>query len=166
MGWVMRIDRRFREWGETLVPAALAGLALMLDLADDGESFVHAAAVGLVALGAAVSGAAAVVSLGRFGPTRLGRRFSIWRACGLFAAAGCFCFEVVQRLGAPRHAADATIQLTVLGGAWALLTGWVWGHRSWERIAAGVAAEAAERRAEEEQMGRGVRWAGREVGEA
>ncbi len=166
MGWVMGIDRRWKEWGETLVPAALAGLALVLDLSEDGESFAHAAAVGLVALAAAVSGAAAVVSLGRFGPSRLARRFSIWRACGLFAAAVCLSFEVVQRFAAPRHAADATIQLTVLGGAWALLTGWVWGRRSWDRLAAGLAAEAEERRAEQERAARGVRWAEREMGEA
>jgi len=166
MGWVMGIDRRWKERGETLVPAALAGLALMLDLSEDGESFVHAAAVGLVALAAAVSGAAAVVSLGRFGPSRLGKRFSVWRACGLFAAAACLTLEVVQRFAAPRHAVDATIQLTVLGGAWALLTGWVWGRRSWERLAAGLAAEAEERRVEAERTARGVRWAGREVGEA
>jgi len=163
---MMGIDRRWKERGETLVPAALAGLALMLDLSADGESFAHAAAVGLVALATAASGAAAVVSLGRFGPSRLGRRFSIWRACGLFAAAVCLGLEVVQRIPTPWHAADATIQLTVLGAAWALLTGWVWGRRSWERLAAGLAAEAEERRAEEERTGRGVRWAEREVGEA
>jgi hypothetical protein len=163
---MMEIDRRWKERGETLVPAALAGLALLLDLSEDGESFAHAVGVGLVALAAAMSGAAGVVSLGRFGPSRLARRFSIWRACGLFAAAACLGLEVVQRIAAPRHAADATIQLTVLGAAWALLTGWVWGRRSWERMAAGLAAEAEERRAEAERTGRGVRWAGREVGEA
>lgn len=148
------------------MPAALAALALMLDLAEDGESFLHAAAVGLVALAAAVSGAAAVVSLGRYGRSGLGRRFSIWRACGLVAAAGCLGLEVVQRFGAPRHAADATIQLTVLGGAWALLTGWVWGRRSWNRLAAGLAAEAEERREMQQGSMRGVRWTGREMGEA
>ena len=161
----MGIDRRWREWGETVVPAALAGLALMLDLSEDGESFAHAASVGLVALAAAGSGAAAVVSLGRFGPSRLARRFSIWRACGLFAGAACLGLEVVQRIAVPRHSADATIQLTVLGAAWVLLTGWVWGRRSWDRLAAGLAAEAEERRAEAERMARGVRWAGRGMGE-
>jgi len=163
---MMGIDRRWKERGETLVPAALAGLALLLDLSEDGESFAHAAGVGVVALAAAVSGAAGVVSPGRFGPSRLARRFSIWRACGLFAAAACLGLEVVQRIAAPRHAADATIQLTVLGAAWALLTGWVWGRRSWERLAAGLAAEAEERRVMQERMARGVRWAEREMGEA
>jgi hypothetical protein len=131
-----------------LAPAALAGLSLGLDVAGDGESFVHAAALGLIALAAALSAAAAVVSLGRFGPSRLGRRFSLWRACGLAAAAGCFGLALVERSGTPRVAADATLQLTVLGGAWVVLTGWVWGRRSWERMAAGLAAQAeASRRA-------------------
>ncbi|HUM09571.1 MAG TPA: hypothetical protein VLT82_01355 [Myxococcaceae bacterium] len=161
----MRIDRRrWKEWGETVAPAALAVLALGLDLAEDGESFAHTAALGLVALAAALSGAAAVGSCGRFGPSRLGWRFSLWRACGLVAAAGCFGLELVERSGAPRVAADATVQLTVLGAAWALLTGWVWGRRSWERMAAGTAAQAEETRAGE--AARGVRWAGREIGEA
>ncbi len=159
----MRIDGRWKERGETLGPALLAGLALVLDLATDGESLVHAGAVGVVALASAVSGAAAVVSLGRFGPSRLGRRFSLWRACGLAAAAGCLCLEVVQRFSTPRLAADATLQLTVLGGAWALLTGWVWGRRSWERIAAGLRLAAPEDAPE--GSARGVRWAGQEMGE-
>jgi hypothetical protein len=157
----MALGRRWREWGETLAPGALAALALVLDLAEDGESFVHAAALGLVALAAALSGAAAVVSLGRFGPSRLGWRFSLWRACGLAAAAGCFGLELVERFGAPRLAADTTLQLTVLGGAWALLTGRVWGRRSWERVVAGLAAEAEERRVAE--ASRGARWAGRQI---
>ncbi|HVP59650.1 MAG TPA: hypothetical protein VMT11_03780 [Myxococcaceae bacterium] len=157
------MDRRWKEWGETLAPAALAVLALGLDLAEDGESFVHAVALGLVALAAALSGAAAVVSFGRLGPSRLGRRFSLFRACGLWAAAGCLGLELVERFGAPRLAPDATLQLTVLGGAWALLTGWAWGRRSWERISAGLAAEAEERRVRE--ASRTVRWAGQEIGE-
>ncbi len=155
----MAIGGRWKEWGETLAPAALAAVALGLDLAEDGESFVHAAALGLVALAAALSGAAAVVSLGRFGPSSLGRRFSLWRACGLLAAAGCFGLALVERHGAPRLAADATLQLTVLGGAWALLTGWVWGRRSWGRMSARLAEEARE-----QAPPRAARWTGQEIG--
>jgi hypothetical protein len=129
----MAIGGRWKERGETLVPVLLAGVALMLDLADDGESFLHAAAVAMLAVAGALSGAAAVVSLGRYGPSRLGRRFALWRACGLFAAAGCFVLGVAERIATPRLVADGTVQLTVLGGAWAALTGWVWGRRSWER---------------------------------
>ena len=155
----MRIGRRWKERGEVLVPAVLAGIALMIDLADDGESFLHAAAVAVVALAAALSGAAAVVSLGRFGPSRLGRRFALWRACGLFAAAGCFVLEVARRLAAPRGVADGTVQLTVLGAAWALLTGWVWGRRSWERMVAGLAVPGPEDGVRARAARRGVRWA-------
>ena len=162
----MVIDRRWKERGETLVPALLSALALMLDLSGDGESFAHAAAVAVVAVAAALSGAAAVVSLGRFGPSRLGRRFALWRACGLAAAAGCLTFEVAQRFATPRLAADATVQLTVLGTAWALLTGWVWGRRSWERLVAGLKVPGPEGEAGVQRARRGVRWAGGEIGEA
>ena len=159
----MTIGRRWKERGETLVPALLAGLALLLDMSGDGESFAHAVAVAVLAVAAALSGAAAVVSLGRFGPSRLGRRFALWRACGLAAAAGCLTLEVAERFATPRLAADTTVQLTVLGAAWALLTGWVWGRRSWDRLVAGLALpeEAAVQRAR-----RGVHWAGQEMGEA
>jgi hypothetical protein len=157
----MTIGRRWKERGETLVPALLAGLAVLLDMSVDGESFAHAVAVALVALAAALSGAAAVVSLGRFGPSRLGRRFAIWRACGLLAAACCLALEVVQRFARPHLPADATVQLSVLGAAWALLTGWVWGRRSWEQVVAGPENEVRE------GDGRSaVRWSGRKMGEA
>jgi hypothetical protein len=161
----MRVDGRWKEWGETVGPALLAGVALLLDLAQDGESFLHSVALGLVALAAALSGAAAVVSLGRFGPSGLGRRFSVWRACGLFAAAGCLVLEVVERFSAPRFPSDGTLQLTVLGGAWALLTGWVWGRRSWERLCEGLRLEA-EAAAQARAAAREVRWARPGVGEA
>ena len=157
---------RWKERGETLVPALLAAVALTLDLSVDGESFAHAAAVAVVAVAAALSGAAAVVSLGRFGPSRLGRRFALWRACGLAAAAACLTLEVAERFGMPRLAADATVQLTVLGAAWALLTGWVWGRRSWERLVAGFAVPGPEAETSERPARRGVRWAGGEIGEA
>ena len=159
MGWVMAIGRRWKERGETLVPAVLAGVALMLDLAEDGESFLHAAAVAVVALPAALSGAAAVVSLGRYGPSRLGRRFALCRAGGLFAAAGCFVLELAERLATPRGVADGTVQLTVLGAAWALLTGWVWGRRSWERMVVGLAVPGPEEQVRARAARRGVRWA-------
>lgn len=161
----MRVDGRWREWGETVGPALLAGVALLLDLAEDGESFLHAVAVGVVALAAALSTAVAVVSLGRFGPSRLGRRFSLWRTCGLLAAAGCFVLEVVERFSMPRLAADGTLQLTVLGAAWAVLTGWVWGRRSWDRLCEGLRLEA-EAVAQARAAAREVRWARREIGEA
>ena len=163
----MGMERRRKEWGETLGPALLAGVALLLDLAEDHDSFIHAAAVGVVALAAALSGAAAVVSLGRFGPSRLARRFSLWRACGLFAAAGCLGVEVVERFSTPRLPADGTLQLTVLGAAWALLTGWVWGRRSWERLCEGLRLEAEEAaQARAQAAARQVRWARSEIGEA
>ena len=161
----MTIGRRWKERGETLVPALLAGVALVLDMAGDGESFAHAAALAVVALAAALSGAAAVVSLGRFGPSRLGRHFALWRACGLTAAASCLTLEVAERFATPRLAADATVQLTVLGAAWALLTGWVWGRRSWKRLVAGLAVTGPEEDAVRRSR-RGVRWAGQEMGEA
>jgi len=165
MGWLMTMLRRWKEWGETLGPALLAATALVLDLAEDGEGFVHALAVGVLALASALSLGAALESPGRFGPSRLARRFSLWRACGLLASAGCLVLEVVQRLPAPRLAADHTLQLTVLGGAWAVLTGWVWGRRSWERMAEGVRLEAEEAAREEAAL-RAVDWARSKVGEA
>ncbi|MGZ3480301.1 MAG: hypothetical protein ACXU81_08125, partial [Myxococcaceae bacterium] len=85
--------------------------------------------------------------------------------CGLLAAAGCLGLEVVQRLPSPRLAADHTLQLTVLGAAWAVLTGWVWGRRSWKRMAEGVRLEAEERARAQARL-RGADWAGSEVGEA
>jgi hypothetical protein len=162
----MMMGRRWKERGETLVPALLAGLALLLDMSVDGESFAHAVAVAVVALAAALSGAAAVVSLGRFGPSRLGRRFAMWRAVGLLAAAGCLALEVVQRFATPGLPADAAVQLTALGGAWALLTGWVWGRRSWERIVAGLVVPGPEDEVREREARRGVRWTGQEMGKA
>jgi len=159
----MTIERRWKERGETLGPALLAVVALVLDLAEGGESSVHAVAVGVIALAAATSLAAAVVSLGRYGPTRLARRFAVWRACGLAAAAGCLGLALVERLPSPRLVSDARLYLTVLGGAWALLTGWVWGRRSWERLASGLPEAVLQTEA---SAGRSVRWAGREVGEA
>lgn len=165
MGWLMTTLRRWKEWGETLGPALLAATALVLDLAEDGEGFVHALAVGVLALASALSLGAALESPGRFGPSRLARRFSLWRACGLLASAGCLVLEVVQRLPAPRLAADYTLQLTVLGGAWAVLTGWVWGRRSWERMAEGVRLEAEEAARAEAAL-RAVDWARSKVGEA
>ena len=149
----MTIGRRWRERGETLVPAALAAMALLLDVADDGESFLHAAAV-------------AVVSLGRYGPSRLGRRFSLWRAFGFLAAAGCFALEVVERLGSPRHVADGTVQLTVLGAAWVVLTGWVWGRRSWDRMVAGLSVPGPEDEVGAHASRRRMRWAGQKMEEA
>jgi hypothetical protein len=166
MGWVMGNLRRWKERGETLVPAALAGVALVLDVAEDGESWLHAAAVAIIALAAALSLAAAVVSFGRYGSSRLGRRFALWRACGLFLAAGCLALEVVERLGTPRAVADGTLQLTVLGAAWAALTGWVWGRRSWERMVAGLAVPGMETEASARAARRRVRWAKHEMGEA
>jgi len=161
----MGMDRRWRELGETLGPALLAGAATLLDFADDGPSFAHAAAVGLIALAAALCGAAAVVSFGRFGPSRLGRPFATWRACGLAAAAGCLALEVGMRVESPRLALEATVQLGVLGGAWALLTGWVWGRRSWERMSVGLSPREREL-PRSERARRGVRWAGQETGKA
>jgi hypothetical protein len=159
----MVMHRQWKEWGETVAPAALAVLALGLDFAGDGESFVDAAALGLVALAAALSGAAAVMSLGRFGQSPLGRRFSLWRACGLAAAAGCFGLELVERYGAPPLAADVTLQLTVLGGAWALLTGWVWDAGAGSGWPQGLPSR---RRRPGGEAQRSVRWAGRKIGEA
>ena len=49
MGWPMGNLRRWKEQGETLVPTALAGVALVLDMAEDGESWLHAAAVAIIA---------------------------------------------------------------------------------------------------------------------
>ena len=162
----MTIGRRWRERGETLVPAALAAMALLLDVADDGESFLHAAAVAVLSLSAALSGAVAVVSLGRYGPSRLGRRFSLWRALGFLAAAGCFALEVVERLGSPRHVADGTVQLTVLGAAWVVLTGWVWGRRSWDRMVAGLSVPGPEDEVGAHASRRRMRWAGQKMEEA
>jgi hypothetical protein len=116
--------------------------------------------VAVVALAAALSGAAAVGSLARYGPSWLGRRFALWRACGLLAAAGCLALEVAQRFATPRLVSDGTVQLTLLGAAWAVLTGWVWGRSSWERMVPGPEDEVGARAAR-----RGVRWAGKEVGE-
>jgi hypothetical protein len=161
----MGMDRRSRELGETLGPALLAGVATLLDVANDGPSFAHAVAVGVLALAAALSGAAAVVSVGRFGPSLLGRRFARWRACGLAAAAGCLALEVGMRLGTPRLASDDTVRLGVLGGAWALLTGWVWGRRSWERLSEGMRVRAEEARGRAEGTS-AVRWASSEAGKA
>jgi hypothetical protein len=163
---MMGDGRRWKERGETLVPATLAGVALVLDLAEDGESFLHAAAVAVIALAVAASLAAAVVSLGRYGPSRLGRRFALWRACGLLLAAGCLALEVVERLATPRAVADGTVQLTVLGAAWALLTGWVWGRRSWERMLAGLAVAGEETAPGARAARRDVRWTKQEMGEA
>ena len=159
----MTIGRRWKERGETLAPAALAAVALVLDLAEDGESFLHAAAVAVVALAAALNGAAAVVSLGRYGPSRLARRFALWRACGLLAAAGCLAFEVAERFVTPRVVADGTVQLTVLGAAWAVLTGWVWGRRSWERMVAGLSVPGPEDEVGAHASRPGVRWADRKM---
>ena len=159
----MEIDRRWKERGETLGPALLALVALVLDLGEDAESFLHAAAVGMIALATATSLAGAVVGLGRFGPSRLARRFALWRAFGLTAAAGCLCLGLMVRLPAPRLVSDATLQLTVLGAAWALLTGWVWGRRSWERLASSLAEAEAQAEA---SSAHSVPWGGREVGEA
>ena len=165
MGWLRGLHRGWKEWGETLGPALLAGAALVLDLAEDGEAFVHAVAVGLVALAAALSLGGVVVSFGRYGLSRLARRFALWRACGLLAAAGCLTVEVVQRLPAPRLAADHTLQLTVLGVAWPVLTGWVWGRRSWERMADAVRLQEEETARSKAAL-RDVRWPGTEIGEA
>jgi len=161
MGWMMTIGGRWRERGEMLVPAALAVVALLLDVVDDGESSLHAAAVAVVALAAALSGAVAVVSLGRYGPSRLGRRFSLWRAFGFLAAAGCLGLEVVERLGTPRLVADGTVQLTVLGGAWVVLTGWVWGRRSWQRMVAGLSVPGLQDEVGGHAARRRMRWAGK-----
>ena len=166
MGWVMTIGRRWKERGETLVPAALAGLALMLDLAEDGEAFVHAAAVAVLAVATALSAAAAVLSSGRYGPSRLGRRFALWRALGLLAAAGCLSLAVAERVATPRLVADGTLQLTVLGAAWAVLTGWVWGRRSWMRMVAGLSVSGPGDEVGARAARRGMRWAGHEMGEA
>ena len=162
----MTIGRPWKERAETLAPAALAVLALMLDLAEDGESFLHAAAVAVVAIAAAVCGGAVVVSLGRYGPSRLGRRFALWRACGFLAAAGCLALEVAERLATPRLVADGTVQLTVLGGAWVVLTGWVWGRRSWRRMVAGLSVSGPEGEVGA-QAGRGrMRWSEQKMEEA
>jgi hypothetical protein len=162
----MTIGRRWKERGETLVPAALSAVALVLDLAVDGESFLHAAAVAVVALAAALSGAAAVVNPGRYGPSRLGRRFALWRACGLLAAAGCLALEVAERFATPRGVADETVQVTVLGAAWAVLTGWVWGRRSWERVVAGLPLPGPEDEVGAQASRRRVRWARDKMEEA
>jgi len=122
--------------------------------------------VAVVALAAALSGAAAVVNLGRYGPSRLGRRFALWRAFGLLAAAGCLALEVAERLGTPRGVADGTVQLTVLGGAWAVLTGWVWGRRSWERVVAGLSVPGPADEVGAHASRARVRWAGQKVEEA
>jgi hypothetical protein len=162
----MTIGRRWKERGETLAPAALAVLALMLDLADDGESFLHAAAVAVMAIATAACFAAAVVSLGRYGPSRLGRRFALWRACGFLAAAGCLTLEVAERIATPRLVADGTVQLTVLGAAWVVLTGWVWGRRSWQRMAAGLSVPGTEDEDGARAARRRLRWAGQNVEQA
>ena len=148
------------------MPAALATVAFLLDVADDGESFLHATAVAVVALAAALSGAVAVLSLGRYGPSRLGRRFSLWRACGFLAAAGCLALEVAERLGTPRHVADGTVQLTLLGAAWVVLTGWVWGRRSWKRLVAGLSVPEAEAELGAHASRRRMRWAGQKMEQA
>jgi hypothetical protein len=158
----MRIGRRWKERAETLAPAALAVLALMLDMVNDGESFLHAAAVAVVAIAAAVCGAAAVVSLGRYGPSRLGQRFALWRACGFLAAAGSLGLEVAERLATPRLVADGTVQLTVLGAAWVVLTGWVWGRRSWQRMVAGLAVPGPDDEARA-HAARRIRFAGQKM---
>src|SRR4030095_17137812 len=49
VGWVMTIGRRWKERGETLVPALLAGLAVLLDMSVGGGWFAHLIAVGSVA---------------------------------------------------------------------------------------------------------------------
>ena len=165
MGGLMGPDGRWKELGETLGPALLATAALVLDLTEDGEAFVPAVAVGLVALAAALSLAGAVVSFGRYGPSRLARRFALWRACGFLAAAGCLAVELVQRLPMPRLAADHTLPLTVPGAAWAVLTGWVWGRRSWERLAEGVRLQEEETARAQAEM-RDVHWTGSEISEA
>jgi hypothetical protein len=161
----MAIGRRWKERGETLMPASLAALAVVLDMSVDGESFAHVVAVASVALAAALSGAAAVISFGRFGPSGLGRRFAIWRAGGLLAAASCLALEVVQRCATPHLPADGTVQLSVLGAAWALLTGWVWGRRSWEQVVAGLAVPGPEGEVPEGDARSGVRWSRRKMGE-
>jgi len=160
----MELDRRWKERGETLGPAFLALAALALDLWEDGQSVAHAAAVGVVALAAGWSGAGAVLSLGRFGASGLGRRFALWRAFGLTASAGCLCLDVVERLPAPWGADDGVLQLGVLGAAWALLTGWVWGRGSWERMSGRSAPPEKPPAAEEAPDG--VRWTDREIGRA
>ena len=124
---------------------------------------MHAVAVGVIALAVATSLAGAVVSLDRYGTTPLARRFALWRALGLAAAASCLGLALVERLSAPRLVADATLYLSILGGAWALLTGWVWGRRSWERLASALPESMPSPETPGEQP---VRWAGREIGEA
>jgi len=162
----MTIGRRWKERGETLAPAALAVLALMLDLADDGESFLHAAAVAVVAIAAAACGSVAVVSLGRYGQSRLARRFALWRACGFLAAAACLGLEVAERLATPRLVPDGTVQLTVLAAAWVVLTGWVWGRRSWQQMVAGLSVPGPEDELVAHGARRRMRWSGQKMEEA
>jgi len=66
---------------------------------------------------------------------------------------------VAERVATPRLVADGTVQLTVLGAAWVVLTGWVWGRRSWERVVAGLAVPGPEDEVGARAARRGVRWA-------
>ena len=167
MGWLMSVLGRWKEWGETLGPALLAAAALLLDLAEDGEGFVHAVAVGVLALAAALSlasGGGEPRALRALAPRRGGSRSGAPVVCSPPRAASVL--EVVQRLPAPRLAADHTLQLTVLG---ARLGG---PHR----LGLGPAELGADRpralRLEAEETARAqaalreVDWAGAEVGEA
>jgi hypothetical protein len=58
------------------------------------------------------------------------------------------------------------VQLTVLGAAWVVLTGWVWGRRSWDRMVAGLSVPGPEDEVGGHASRRRMRWAGQKMGEA
>jgi hypothetical protein len=129
-----------RAWAterlETRAPATLVGCALLLDALADGSAVLHGLGLASRALVLTLCVVFAVAGVGRFGGSSLARRFSLWRACGLFAAGACIGLEVLVRWPLLLRPTEGGFALDAIGILWILLTGAVWDRSSWVRLQA------------------------------
>jgi hypothetical protein len=129
-----------RAWAserlETRVAAALVGFALLLDALADGSAVLHGLGLASRALVLSLCAVFAIAGVGRFGGSPLARRFSLWRACGLFAAGACIGVELLVRWPLLLQPTEGGFALDVVAILWVLLTGAVWDRTSWVRMRA------------------------------
>ncbi len=122
---------------ETFGPALLAIASLAADGIASRRGDDYAVGTWLVMAAAAtgvLSGAHGALLGWRRTPTRAARRFAGFRLLGVAASVFCFALESAMRLERPDMLPTDAIELGLLGIAWALLTAWVWGERSWNRL--------------------------------
>jgi len=121
---------------ETRVAVLLVGCGLLLDALADGSVALHGLGLASRALVLTLCAVFALAGVGRFGGSPLARRFSLWRACGLFAAGACIGLELLIRWPLPLRPTDGGFALDVVAILWILLTGAVWDRTSWVRLQA------------------------------